>query len=231
MKKVKKIAFVFFRLLMLDREYWIKIHGYFAWKTRRLYNTIIDYLYIGESLGGIIYSEELKAHGAYQTQSVDYIGLYQGLGKIRITESDVIVDVGCGKGRAILWMLKHYKVKRIFGIELNDEVAEQTSKRFEKFNNVTIIKGDAIENIPLEGSIFYLYNPFVGSVMKNFKNQLEELFYLKKTITIVYHNPIYFQVFLNDPKWTVEYFELKPAFLRKLLRFRQQATAIIKLNQ
>lgn len=227
---MKRIVNIFLRLMMLDSLYWSKIYPYFAWRIRYLYNRIFDYLYIGENLGGIVYSERLKKHGAYQTQSVDYIALYHGIKKIRITESDVIVDAGCGKGRAIVWFLKHYKQNRVFGIELNEEIADQTTKRFEKYPNVTIIKGDAIENIPLDGSIFYMYNPFVGSVMQRFKEKLEELYYLKKSIILVYHNPIYCNVFYNDPKWSIEYFKIKPVLLAKLLRFRQQDTAIIKLN-
>ncbi|MGE5416600.1 MAG: class I SAM-dependent methyltransferase [Acidobacteriota bacterium] len=219
------------RLMMLDKDYWDAIPSRMVSTARRLYNTVIDYLYIGESLVEIVYSEELMVTGAYQTQSTEYLALFHAFGKIKITESDVIVDVGCGKGRAILWLLKNRKVDKIFGIELNDEVAAQTSKRFEKYDNVKIIKGDAIENVPLEASIFYLYNPFVGTIVKRYKDRLEELFYARKPITIVYHNPIYLEVFLNDPKWTVEFFRYEPAFIRKLLRFRQQDTAIIKLNQ
>lgn len=230
MEKVKKLAFVFVRLLMLDKKYWTEVHSRFAGKTRILYNGIIDQHYIGESLGEIVYSEALLASGAYQTQSAEYLALFHAFRRIKINKSDVIVDVGCGKGRAILWVLKHYKADKIYGIELNDEVAEETAKRLEKYDKVTIIHGDAIENIPPEATIFYLYNPFIGTILKKFKLKLEAQFYQKKSITIVYHNPIYLKVFLKDPKWTVEYYRYKPTCIRKLLRFRQQDTAIVKLK-
>ncbi|MGE5404429.1 MAG: methyltransferase domain-containing protein [Candidatus Saccharibacteria bacterium] len=218
------------RLLMLDKNYWDAIPARMVSMTRRLYNTIIDYIYIGESLVEIVHSEELKASGANQTQSAEYLALIHAFGKIEMSESDVVVDVGCGRGRAIIWLLKNRKVAKIYGVELNDKVAQQTAKRFAKYNNVDIINGDALESIPQEATVFYLYNPFVGSIVLRYKEKLEELFYTKKSITIVYHNPIYLKVFLNDPKWTIEFYRYEPEFIRKLLRFRQQDTAIITLK-
>lgn len=230
MQRIKRKFRAVVHLLILDKKYWSKLHSFIAWKVRVLYNHILDYVYAGEFLGKIHYSEKQKTNGAHPTESTDYLGLFSAWRKVAITDSDVIVDVGCGKGRTILWLLKHHKGNKIYGIEVENEIADQTIKRFERYSNVRIIKGDAINNIPRDGNIFYLYNPFIEPIVRNFKEKLEELFYLNKnSITVIYHNPWYLRVFLNDPKWTVNFHHLKPKIFSKLLLIHQD-TAIIKLN-
>lgn len=134
-----------------------------AWPTwgvrivRIVRNALIDLRY-GGLLAGELKSRFSDRH-AVETANSDYVGMsymFEG----RIKDSDVLVDVGCGKGRVInSWLHSGYRNKMI-GLELDDEVAERTRRRLRKFDNVTIVTGDAVENIPPSGTLFYMYHPF-----------------------------------------------------------------------
>ena len=58
--------------------------------------------------------------GAHDTMSSHYFVLSRLFGKFPVKESDVLVDVGCGKGRVINWWLRKGCRHRIIGIELDE---------------------------------------------------------------------------------------------------------------
>jgi len=41
---------------------------------------------------------------------------------LRFGPADVIVDVGCGKGRSLNWLIDHFPANAIYGIELDPEL-------------------------------------------------------------------------------------------------------------
>ncbi len=73
---------------------------------------------------------------------------------------------------------------------------------------MNIIMGDALENIPTDGTIFYLFNPFDERVMVQFRDKMEALFLGKKEIVIIYYRPLHLNVFSNPLTWKVEKFEI-----------------------
>ena len=150
--------------------------------------------------------------GAVNTVSTDYDALPYIFRSVTISKRDVIVDVGSGRGRVINWLLNEGIDNKIIGIELDEEIAEKTRKRLRKYGNVTIVAGDALENIPEEANIFYLYNPFDGFVMEKFKNRLFDIFGSKRNITILYYNCAYRNIFESDPNWYVEILDIGKSF-------------------
>lgn len=122
---------------------------------------------------------------------------------IPIDKKDVLVDVGCGKGRVInYWLFRKLKNK-IIGLELDPEIAKQTKNHFLKWSNVTIMQGDAIKNMPKDGTIFYFYNPFTEEVVREFEKSIARI-YKNKPITIIYYNPKSVHVF-QDSNWKIRY--------------------------
>ena len=122
---------------------------------------------------------------------------------VRIKKDDVLVDVGCGKGRVInYWIFKRYHNK-IIGLELDKRIANQTAKQFSRLKNVTIIPGNALLNIPSDATVFYFYNPFSKEIVTQFEAKLSEMF-KNKPIKIIYYNPKSIDVFDNE-KWMVKY--------------------------
>lgn len=144
--------------------------------------------------------QHLGANDVYHTQ---YSALPLIFRYVPINRRDVLVDVGCGKGRVINYWLCRGLKNKIIGLELDPRVAYQTAMQFAKRRNVTIITGDAIANLPSDGSIFYFYNPFSEAKVMEFEQRLYELF-PHKPITIIYYRPKSLHVFQNG-RWRIRF--------------------------
>lgn len=167
-----------------------------------LYNTILDLHYSKHLLRGNIKSR-LREFGANDIYHTKYSALPLIFRFVRITKDDVLVDVGCGKGRVInYWLCRKFKNK-IIGLELDETIAKQTAHHFSNRKNVTIIQGNAIENIPKDATVFYFYNPFSRDIVQQFEAKLSEMFQ-QKPITIIYYNPKSIDVFQNL-NWRIRY--------------------------
>ena len=136
----------------------------------RLNTALLDLRFGGRLLKGSLKSN--KAH-------LGSIGIEHSLYSVldiifrdQIRHNDVLVDIGCGKGRVLNWWLAHYRDHQMYGIEWEEFIAEQTRHRLRKYENVKILTGDACSLIPDEGSLFYLNNPFKVEVMQRFIPQL-----------------------------------------------------------
>jgi SAM-dependent methyltransferase len=149
----------------------------------------------GQSCGGVIPSP-FSAQGANATGSCNYRTLAHLFGDplLRISPSDVLVDIGCGKGRVINYWLRSGLRNRIVGVELNPVVGEWTRARLARFKNVEIIVGDAIAKFPSEGTVFFLFHSFGQEPMEEFARQLL-MRVDTRTLRIVYLNARHVDVF------------------------------------
>src|SRR5262245_31735372 len=101
-------------------------------------NLAMDLRY-GASLAG---TAPPRAEGTAAVVNSQYSVLPYVFGD-RIRPHDVLVDVGCGKGRVINWWLSQGLRNRMVGIEHNPEIASATARRLRRFRNVTIVNRDA----------------------------------------------------------------------------------------
>ncbi len=137
--------------------------------------------------------------GAYGTQSSDYNMLEKMLKQIHIDENDVFVDVGCGQGRVLSYLLmKKYKCKLI-GIELDKEVCDFAKERLENYPEIDIINANALEYLPPDATVFYLFNPFNKEVFKEFIFKIEREF--KHKVTVIYLFDLYATGLENREGW------------------------------
>jgi hypothetical protein len=125
----------------------------------------------------------------------------------RIGPTDVLVDVGCGKGRVINWWLSQGLRNRMVGIELNPEVASRTARRLRRFKNVTVINADATTAVPADATLLYLYSPFDRATMERLRSNLEQRF-RSRGLTVLYWNPQFVDVFRDHPRWSTRLFDL-----------------------
>lgn len=101
------------------------------------------------------------------------------LRNLRFGPEDVLIDIGCGKGR-VIFSVATKKFKKIIGIEAREdilEVARQNLKNLKSNNTpLQIIKADAATFDMKEGTVFFMFNPFWGKtlikVMENIKSSL-----------------------------------------------------------
>jgi SAM-dependent methyltransferase len=162
-------------------------------------HAVLDLRY-GGLLGGTITTKQGHL-GAHDVGNAEYDELRRLFAGVDVRPDDVLVDVGCGKGRAINWFLSQYPGNRVYGIELDPEVCARTAKRLGKYGNVTILCGDATELLPEDGTLFYLFNPFDESVMARFAQAL--LRSDREGRRVVYYNSKYPGPFEADPRFEV----------------------------
>ena len=120
---------------------------------------------------------------------------------------DVLVDVGCGKGRVINWWLDQGLRNRMVGLEIDPAVASATARRLSAFGNVMIIHDDATTGVPDDATLLYMYNPFDRAATTRFKDNLARQF-RGRGITALYWNPQWLEVFEGDPRWATQLIEL-----------------------
>lgn len=116
-----------------------------------------------------------------------------------ITSSDRIIDIGCGKGRAINILL-NFDFDHVDGIELSKYIAKTAKTNFiklKKDKRVSIFSEDAtIFKNYSKYTMFYLYNPFSCEIMEMFLKNLSEVFNnTDKDMFIIYRNPTCHKLF------------------------------------
>jgi SAM-dependent methyltransferase len=164
-------------------------------------NLLRDLRY-GRPLGGTIKSRYAAA-GARDVGNADYGDLAILFAAAGVARGDVIVDVGCGKGRPINWLLSNHRENRIYGIELDPTVSAATARRLRRFENVTILTGDATALLPPEGTLFYLFNPFDEAVMRRFVAALADLPPAGRERRVIYYNYKHLELFRDDARFGV----------------------------
>lgn len=112
-------------------------------------------------------------------------------------EEFVFVDLGSGKGRAIL-MASSLPFKKIVGVEFSKELASIAEDNLSRYSedlmnckNIELICMDAVKYIfPEDPLVLYLYNPFDSSVMAHVVNNIAESFQKKpRRIVVLYFTP------------------------------------------
>jgi SAM-dependent methyltransferase len=197
---IKRTLAIRSRLRAACGKYWLR-----ARKTRSGLELARDFMLdrrYGGWCGGIIqtpYPELLSS----RTQSMHYLELVRLFREVPIKGSDVLVDVGCGKGRVINHWLHIGCKNRIVGIELNERVANWTRERLKRYPSVTIVTGNVLDHIPDDATLFFLYHPFGEMVMERFKVALMQTVRTAPDVRVVYYNCIHRNVFDNDPDWDV----------------------------
>lgn len=127
---------------------------------------------------GITQLEQLQITSRNRMYGVAHIASDPGefseaLASLQIEHEDFIfIDLGSGKGRALLLAL-HFPFRRIIGVEFAlelDRIAQANLIRVGAsgidVNRIGLVHADATEfELPPEPSVIYLYNPFNDAVM------------------------------------------------------------------
>ncbi|MEG6584921.1 rRNA adenine N-6-methyltransferase family protein [Dendrosporobacter sp. 1207_IL3150] len=121
---------------------YISLVGWDEFKTR-ITDTLLDLKYSGRLLKGHL-PTAYKHLGANDVYHTDYAAMPHIFNQVTINPHDVLVDVGCGKGRVINYWLSQGHSNKIYGLELDPLVAQETAEQFKHRSNVTILHGDAI---------------------------------------------------------------------------------------
>lgn len=147
----------------------------------------------------------------HPVQSTSYRLLTKAIQYIYVNESDVFVDVGCGFGRVISYMIIKKRKCRYIGIDINGSASRIARERFKNHLNVRIIHENVLNCIPCDATILYLFNPFGSDILDLFLEKAEQVLHHK--VRLIYLNPVHKAVFEKHPRWKLrENIILKPKF-------------------
>jgi hypothetical protein len=137
------------------------------------------YDYLDELISGVLRFEEPPAEVvqlesemvAYQPTPARHI--FDLIRRAALTERDFLIDLGSGLGQVTL-MTSICTSANCIGIELEPSYVDcaRQSARSLNLNRVRFIQDDARAADLSGGTIFYLYTPFTGSILRDVLNSL-----------------------------------------------------------
>lgn len=149
-----------------------------------VYDSHLDKKICGRSLVNII-PTRYKDQGATNSQPSHWLILKELFAKSKFTADDKIIDIGCGQGRVIAFLLKRRFPGKIYGIELDPDIADSCRDWSKKYSNVSIMTGNAFEHNFNDYTVLFMGRPFEFEQFKDFVSKLENE--LDHPITL-YHN-------------------------------------------
>lgn len=132
-------------------------------------------------------------------------------------ESYAFVDLGCGKGRAVL-LASALHFREVVGIELNPELVRVAEANLERWRGAgkalrpaRVVCGDATEFMLPEGNcLVYLANPFGAVVMRRLLEGIEARGD-SGVVEVLYQTPREEAVFAERPAWRLVWSEIMPS--------------------
>jgi len=122
------------------------------------------------------------------------------LDTLPIDNSDSVIDLGCGKGGAML-TLARYPFSCVDGVEISEQLAQTAVRNLarRKITNSRVFCADATDFLDLDTYTYiYMYNPFPERVTKSVLNNIRaSLLRSGRTITLIYKNPIFDRLLLE----------------------------------
>ena len=121
-------------------------------------------------------------------------------------EDFTFIDIGAGKGRALL-MAASYPFRRVIGVELLpalEEVARDNVQKHGSARPIELICGDACEfEFPAGPLVVYLFNPLPRLSLERVLTNLEQSLMSAPTAAwILYHSPLEEDVVLRNGRFT-----------------------------
>jgi hypothetical protein len=139
------------------------------------------YDYLDELISGVLQFEEPSAEVVQlESEMVSYQPtparhIFDLIGRTGLTERDFLIDLGSGLGHVTL-MASICTSASCTGIELELSYVDcaRKSARSLNLNNVRFVQGDARAADLSAGTVFYLYTPFIGTILQNVLNLLRQ---------------------------------------------------------
>lgn len=141
----------------------------------------------------------------------DWFALRRALSSLAPTNLDTFLDIGMGKGRAVL-AAAQYPFAAVVGIELEESLSRIGRKAvarntyLNKCKDVRIITADALAfEFPASTTVIYLYCPFVGEVFSKFIERL--LIFadsVPQALRLMYNYPMEHSALINSRRFLVQ---------------------------
>lgn len=156
----------------------------------------------GKSLTKYVASVDRKVLQATGSQSARYWALDEVFKDMNFSKDDKFIDVGCGKGRILAEMERIKFPGQLYGIELNPDVAEYAQDWAKRYDNLTIMSGDAFKLDYNDYNIIMLCRPFLEEMYVTFLEKMEKD--IKHPVTVILYVDNYMAKYVKDkPQWTM----------------------------
>jgi SAM-dependent methyltransferase len=194
------------------RETFVLALGYIEYRREKRFGAPVDKRYGSDTVGRIPLARlEIDspnvAHGV-QYEAVSELYFHRMLRAVSLPPGKyVFVDLGSGKGRALL-LATEYPFKRYIGVDFSPELNEMAEQNLARFRSKTgsqqsveLHTADATTfEFPKEPLAVFLYNPFGEQVLAKIVERLgDSLRAAPRDILVFYKNPLHRQVFDTAP--------------------------------
>jgi len=153
----------------------------------RLVDGIIDRRICGQSLVKYVpsvYRDDANGVGMTGSQSTSYIILDRIFSHVSLTSEDSFMDVGCGKGRVLAFLLKNHAPCALSGVEINEISGRAALEWTARYDQVSVVLGDAFMLDYDPYTVLFLGRPFLPKTFLEFIERLERT--LSHPITFIY---------------------------------------------
>lgn len=161
-----------------------------------------DFKICGKSLTKYVASVDRKVLQATGSESARYWALDEVFKDMKFNKDDKFIDVGCGKGRILAEMERIKFPGQLYGIELNPDVAKYAQDWAKRYDNLTIMSGDAFKLDYNDYNIIMLCRPFLEEMYITFLEKMEKD--IKHPVTVILYVDNYMAKYVKDkPQWTM----------------------------
>ena len=190
-------------------KFFKRVHSTVSIRFLHLRDGLIDRCICGQSLVKYVpsvFRDDANGVGMTGSQSTSYIILNRVFSHVTLTPEDSFLDVGCGKGRVLAFLLKQHAPCTISGVEINEISGRVAQEWTVRYPQVTVTLGDAFQLDYNPYTVLFLGRPFLPKTFLEFLVRLEET--LTHSITFVYWVDQQSGHLLRDrPGWEMEYRE------------------------
>jgi precorrin-6B methylase 2 len=144
--------------------------------------------------------------------------------QIAVTPTDILLDMGCGKGRFLFFFAYFCQVQAGIGVDIDPELIAIAQRNLETFTGnrsvLSFVREDMYNYVFSQETIIYMFNPFGRKtrerVMQNLKQSL--IAYPRK-ITLISVTPVAMTLFENGQDWLgQDWLELKQVISKQFCR-------------
>ena len=150
------------------------------------------------------YKTNIKGGNAYS--GTCYWTLEKVFADSTFTESDSLVDIGCGQGRLFAFMIERQFPGRMTGIEYHAAtaaIARQWTARYPK-KDIRIIEGDVFAQDYDEYNVFYCFNSLAPAYFQKLLELLERQ--LTHPIRLYFmSDQLCWRILKDRPGWTMQF--------------------------
>ena len=162
-----------------------------------------DFKICGKSLTKYVASVDRKVLQATGSESARYWALDEVFKDMKFNKDDKFIGVGCGKGRILAEMERIKFPGQLYGIELNPDVAKYAQDWANRYDNLTIMSGDAFKLDYNDYNIIMLCRPFLEEMYVTFLEKMEKD--IKHPVTVILYVDNYMAKYVKDkPQWTMQ---------------------------